>query len=57
MARDVEERAITKCLELGTLEPMIAGKITTAHFTDLEIREVFSVLFDQQTTFGALPSL
>ena len=57
MSRDVEERAITKCLELGSLEPLIAGKITKEHFIDLEMREVFSVLLDQQTRFGALPSV
>lgn len=57
MSRDVEERAITKCLEMGTLEPLIAGKITKEHFIDLEMREVFSVLLDQQTRFGSLPSV
>ena len=57
MSRDVEERFITKILECGTLETAMAGKISKAHFTDLDMREVFSVLEDQYARFGSLPSV
>ena len=57
MSRDVEERFITKILECGTLEPAMTGKISKSHFTDLDMREVFSVLEDQYARFGSLPSV
>ena len=57
MSRDVEERFITKLLECGTLEPARNGKITKAHFVDLEMREVYAVLEDQYARFNALPSV